>query len=67
MGMAAILVMCVGSFEHSFVLPAQGGSIWNLASISLAVIEEKKFENIKSEWFGPRSIPLDCIKFGVLI
>ena len=47
MGMSAILVMWPGPFEHTFVRPYQGGSIWNSASTGLAVIEEKKFANIK--------------------
>ena len=46
MGMAAILVMWPGPFEQAFVPPSQGGSAWNLASIGLVVIEEKKFKNI---------------------
>ena len=41
MGMVAIFVMWPGSFEKAFVPPSQGGSIWNLASIGLVVIEEK--------------------------
>ena len=56
MGMAAIFVMWPGPFEQTFVPPSQGGSIWNLASIGQVVIEEKKFKNIESERFGPRSI-----------
>ena len=39
-------------FEQNFVPPSQGG----LASIGSAVIQEKKFENIESEWLGPRSL-----------
>ena len=31
-------------------LTSHGGSIWNLASICLAVSEQKKFENTESEW-----------------
>ena len=50
MGMAAILVKWPGPFEQAFVPQSQGGSIWNLASNSLVVIEEKKFKNIESEW-----------------
>ena len=46
MGMAAILVMWPGRFEQTFVLPSQGGSIWNLVSIGLVVSEEKMFENV---------------------
>ena len=56
MGMVAIFVMWPGSFETAFVPPSQGGSTWNLASIGLVVIVEKKFKNIESERFGPRSI-----------
>ena len=56
MGMVAIFVMWPGPFEHTFVSPYQGGSIWNLASIGQVVIEEKKFKNVESERFGPRSI-----------
>ena len=41
MGMAAILVMWPGPFEQTFVPPSQGDSIWNLASISPVVSEEK--------------------------
>ena len=37
-------------FEQIFVSPSQWGFAWNLALISLVVIEEKKFENIESEW-----------------
>ena len=56
MGMVAIFVMWPGSFETAFVPPSEGGSTWNLASFGLVVIEEKKFKNIESERFGPRSI-----------
>ena len=40
----AILVMWPGPFEQAFIPPSQGGSKWNLASISLVVTEEKKFK-----------------------
>ena len=50
MGMAAILVMSPAPFEHDFIPPSHGGSIWNLASIGQAVSKEKKFENVESEW-----------------
>ena len=50
MGMVAILVMWPGPFEQAFVPPSQGGSIWNLASNGLVVIEEKKFKKIETEW-----------------
>ena len=45
MGMAAILVMWLRSFEQTFVPPSQGGSTWNLTSIGPVVSEEKMFEN----------------------
>ena len=44
MGMAAILVMWLGSFEQTFVTPSHGGSIWNLTLIGQAVSEEKMFK-----------------------
>ena len=56
MGMAAILVKWPEPFEQAFVPPSQGGSTWNFASIGQVVIEEKKFKNIESERFGPRSM-----------
>ena len=46
MGMAAILDMWPRPFEQTFVLPSQGGSTWNLASIGPAVSEEKLFETV---------------------
>ena len=46
MGMAAILGMWPGPFDHTFVLPSQGGFTWNLASIGPVVSEEKMFENV---------------------
>ena len=49
MGMAASLVMWPVSFEQTFVPPSKGGSIWNMASIGLVVIEENKFKNIESD------------------
>ena len=55
MGMVATFVMWRGPFEQAFFPPSQGGSILNWASTDLVVIEEKKFKNIKSERFGPRS------------
>ena len=36
--------------------PFHGGSIWNLASINLAVSKEKKFENVNLSDLGPRSM-----------
>ena len=56
MGIAAILVMWPRPFEEAFISPCQGASTWNLASIGLVVIEEKKFKNIESERFGPMSM-----------
>ena len=57
MGIAAILVIWPGPVEEdAFILPFQGGSTWNLPSISLVVVEENKFKNIESERFGPRSM-----------
>ena len=44
MGMAAILVVWPGPFEHTFVPPSHGDSIWNLASIGPVVSEEKMFK-----------------------
>ena len=41
------------TYRHGTVIsfPASnGGSIWNMASIGLAVSEEKKFEKVESEW-----------------
>ena len=46
MGMTAILVMWPGPFEQTFVPPIQGGSAWNLVSISPVVSEEQMFENV---------------------
>ena len=54
MSMVAILVMWPRPFEQIFVPLSQGGSTWNLVSIDLVVIEEKKFWYIESEWFGAR-------------
>ena len=56
MSMAGIFVMWPGPFEKVLVPASQGGSVWNLASVGLVVIEEKKFKNIESERFGSRSI-----------
>ena len=56
MGIAAIFVMWPRPFEQTVVPESQGGSTWNLASIGLVVIEEKKFKNTESERFGPRSM-----------
>ena len=43
MGIAAILVMWHKPFVLTFIPPSNGGSTWNLASISLAISKEKKF------------------------
>ena len=56
MGIADILAMWPGPFEQAFVPPSQGGFTWNLASVGLVVIEEKKIKNIESERFRPRSV-----------
>ena len=45
MGMAAILVKWHAPFEQAFVPPSEKGSTWNLASVGLAVTEEKKFKS----------------------
>ena len=49
MGMAAILVMSHGPFEHTFVPPSHGGSIWNLNWIGQAVSEEKMFKESEQQ------------------
>ena len=41
MGMAAILVIWPGPFEHTFVPPSHRGSAWNLTLIGQVVSEEK--------------------------
>ena len=46
MGMMAILVMCPGPFEQTFVLPSQGGSIWSSTLIGRAVSEGKMFKSV---------------------
>ena len=46
MGMVAILVMWHRPFEQTFIHLSHGGATWNLASISLEVSKEKKFENV---------------------
>ena len=58
MGIAATLVMWPGPFEDAFVPHSKEALLatWNLASISLVITEEKKFKNIESERFGPRSM-----------
>ena len=65
MGKVAILVMWPKQFEQAFVPSSQGDATWNFTSIGQVVIEEKKFKNIESDWFGPRSLVL--IKLHVLI
>ena len=37
-------------FVFTFIPPSHGGSTWNLASISLVVSKEKKFEDVETEW-----------------
>ena len=69
MGMAAILVMWPKPFEHTFVRSSQVLT-WNLASVGSAIIEENKFENIKS-WVTWTKVsewpwPLVLIKLHVL-
>ena len=54
MGMAAILVRWSKPFELTSIPLSHESATWNLASIGLAVIEEKKFEDIESEWLGPK-------------
>ena len=44
MGMAAILVMRPGPFEHLFVPSTPGGYIWNMVTVGLVVSEKKSFE-----------------------
>ena len=58
MSIAAILVMWPGPFEDAFVPHSKEVLLatWNLASIGLVIIAEKKFNNIESERFGPRSM-----------
>ena len=47
MDMVATLVMWPGPFEQAFDPPSQWGSTWNLASIGLVVIEEKKLKILR--------------------
>ena len=49
------MVMRSGTFEQIFITH-HGGSIWNFASIGLAVSEQKKFENVNLSGFGWRSM-----------
>ena len=71
MDIVAILVMWPEPFEQALVPPSQGGSTWNLASISPVVIEEKKFKNIEScemwtkvsEWLTSCTHLVDCIDY----
>ena len=58
MGMAAILVMWPESFEQTFVPLSHGDSIWNLASISPVVSEEKMFENVDNTHTDDRGLPI---------
>ena len=46
MNMVAILVMWHKPFVSTFIPPSHGSSTCNLASISLAVSKEKKYENV---------------------
>ena len=71
MDMAAILVMWHKPFILTFIHPFHGGSIGNLASNSLAVSKEKKFQNVETEWPWTKIIewpsPLIFINLHVLI
>ena len=49
-GLEVILVTWQGIFAHFFIPTSHGGSIWNLSSNSHVFFEEKKFENVESEW-----------------
>ena len=49
MAMAAILVMRPKQFELTSIPQSHGSVMWNLTSIGVVVIEEKKFENIESD------------------
>ena len=50
MGLEAILVMWPRTVEQIFIPTSHGGSIWNLASNGLVFLEEKRLENVESEW-----------------
>ena len=52
MGMAAILVMCPGPFEQTFVPASQAVSICNLKLIGPVVSEEKMFEIVDGRTDG---------------
>ena len=71
MGIAAILVMWHKPFILTFILSSHEGSTWNMASIGLVFFEEKKFENVESEWPWTKvnewPWPLIFIKVHVLI
>ena len=47
MGIAAILVMWPRHYEQIFLPPSHGGSICNLVSNGLVVLEEMSFENVE--------------------
>ena len=59
-GMVAILVRWPGPFEHTFLPPSQGGSIWNLASIGPVVLE-KMFEKVDNTHIRTTEAYLDPI------
>ena len=61
MGMTASLVTWPGPFEHTFVPPSHGGSIWNLTLIGQAVSEQKMFKECgrrRGTTDGQRSLPI---------
>ena len=49
-GIAIIWVMWPRPFEQIFIPLSDWGFTWNLTSIGLTVYQEKKFENVESEW-----------------
>ena len=60
--MAAISVMWHKPFVITFIPTPHGGSKWNLVSIGIGVSNEKKFENVESEW--PWTWPkINCFTF----
>ena len=50
MGLEVILVMWPRTIARFFIPTSHGGSIWNLDSNGHVFFEEKKFENVESEW-----------------
>ena len=50
LGLETILVMWHRTFEQIFIPASRGGSIRHLASNGFMFFEEKKFENVESEW-----------------